>query len=149
MGPADSYTTMSNELTLKEAALAWAQGKKVEAIGPSNVWGLIQQVGSSDGMWQPGVFSGDSCRVFHFRLAPEPPAKRYRPWTADEVPVGVKMREKECEGWFTPACGGGREIEVVVDGEISKVKLTDLALHYEFSEDNGKTWLPCGVEVEA
>jgi len=31
LGPADSYTTMSNELTLQEAALAWAHAKTQEA----------------------------------------------------------------------------------------------------------------------
>jgi len=153
LGPADSYTTMSNELTLQEAALAWAQGKRVEAIGPSNAWGLIQEVGSSDGMWQPGVFSGDSSRVFRFRLAPEPPAKKWRPWTLEEVPIGALIRWKsdsnkgvrslivsahETPGGAVWICGGQKTIWNAEE-----------AVKLEYSIDNGKTWLPCGVEVEA
>jgi len=146
---------MSNELTLQEAALAWAQGKRVEAMGPSNAWGLIQEVGSSDGMWQPGVFSGDNSRVFRFRLAPEPPAKKWRPWTPEEVPVGAQIRHKDWDGGmygrFTIAAVNSRKIGWVVLGGFGSATLAEAANDsgYTHSTDHGKTWLPCGVEVES
>ena len=139
------------ELSLEEAALAWAQGKRVEAeaLGATErVWGLIHPLGTASGYWNPNVFGGLACGC-RFRLAPELPAKKWRPWTPEEVPVGVKMRERECTGWFTPTCAGDGEIEIVVDGKIQKVKLTELADNHEHSLDGGKTWLPCGVEVDA
>ena len=131
-----------SELTLQEAALAWAQGKRVEAIGPSNAWGLIQEVGSSEGMWQPGVFSGDSSRVFRFRLAPKPPAKKWRPYTRDEIGKylgGAVLRKDQ---------GFSALITVVLEEAVG-IGIS----HYTFQDLlNGFTWLdgsPCGVEVEA
>ena len=143
-----------SELTLQEAALAWAHGKRVEAVGPSNTWGLIQQVGSSEGMWQPGVFSGDSSRVFCFRLAPEPTAKRYRPWKPEEVPVGALIQHG---GWIGSQvryaiCGVERDqIVWMTSSTPGKQTLKQLVsdADWRHSTDNGKTWLPCGVEVNA
>ena len=146
---------MSNELTVQEAALAWAQGKRVEAVGPSNAWGLIQQVGSSEGMWQPSVFSGDSSRVFCFRLAPEPTAKRYRPWKPEEVPVGAQIRHAHWDGGmygrFTIIGVNARSIGWVCVSGFGNTTLAEAAKDsgYTHSIDNGKTWLPCGVEVES
>ena len=137
-----------NELSVQEAALAWAQGKSVEAIGPSNAWGLIQEVGSSVGMWQPGVFSGDNSRVFRFRLAPEPPAKKFRPWTPEEVPVGTVTRPKSDAGDVLMIIGRFSS-GALLAGDGGVYPLHDLLKLREHSLDNGKTWLPCGVEVTA
>lgn len=138
------------ELTLEEAALAWAQGKRVEACRDRCAeWKPMVPVAGGAGYYSPHAFIeiGNS-NPLRFRLAPEPPAKKFRPWTPDEVPVGVKMREKECCGWFTPTCAGAGEIETVVEGVVERISLTDLFENHEHSLDNGKTWLPCGVEVE-
>lgn len=140
---------MSNELTLQEAALAWAQGKRVEAIGPSNAWGLIQEVGSSDGMWQPGVFSGDNSRVFRFRLAPEPPAKKFQPFTKGTIPKFAlwkyPLNRDEAEDFY--CITGYGDVCVLLDDDW--ISYQDLLTNGRMSIDNGKTWLPCGVEVEA
>jgi hypothetical protein len=136
------------ELTLQEAALAWAQGKRVEAMGPlREEWGLIAQVGGAKGkvMWDASLFARAD-RVFMFRIAPEPPAKRYRPWTPEEVPVGAVTR---------PKVGGdilmiiGRIDGALLAGDSGPYPLSALLDAREHSTDNGKTWLPCGVEVEA
>lgn len=135
-----------SELTLKEAALAWAQGKRVEAMGPSNEWGLIQLPGSKDGWWRPSVFSGDNGSVFKFRLSPEPPAKRYRPWTPEEVPVGAVIRSKK-HAWRSLILGVTSSGYIQIhDGGFASDFTID---NHEYSTDHGKTWLPCGVEVEA
>lgn len=136
------------ELSLEEAALAWAQGKRVEASPElTDKWGSVHGVGKQEGIYTQKVFCGYP--KYRFRLAPEPQPKKFRPWTPEEVPVGVKIRERECDGWFTPTCAGAGEIEAIVDGAIETVKLTELADDYEHSIDGGKTWLPCGVEVDA
>lgn len=143
--------TMSNELTLQEAALAWARGKRVQAIGPSNECGLIQGIGSSAGMWSPEVFSGDTSRIFRFRLAPEPPAKRYRPWTPEEVPVGALIRFGNIKGthcWMIN--GWNTDAFFTSNEEIEPISYRQkVPAGCEHSTDNGKTWLPCGVEVES
>jgi hypothetical protein len=143
---------MSKELTLQEAALAWAQGKRVEAIGPSNEWGMIQQPGRKEGQWQPGVFSGANVSVFRFRLAPEPPAKRDRPWTPEEVPVGAVMRWKTTQTHASLICSHGDSC-VFPAGATHGTPFEDALEKWEHSidhigtPDSKRTWLPCGVEV--
>lgn len=137
------------ELTLQEAALAWAQGKRVEAspIFPGgSPWHQVAPLGVvQNGLWPASVFN--QLEHHKFRLAPEPPAKRYRPWTPEEVPVGAQVRHK----------GNSKSIRMLIVcdrepcllGESSHWKLQDLLVSMEHSMDGGKTWAVCGVEVEA
>lgn len=139
---------MSTELTVQEAALAWAQGKRVEAARRDSYddWMEIDGVGKCEqGTLGQQVFGLPD--IFRFRLAPEPSAKKWRPWTEDEVPVGVKFRENGCTGWFTATCAGNGEIETLIEGVDEQVSLKELFDNHVHSLDNGKTWLPCGVEV--
>jgi len=143
---------MSKEITLQEAALAWAQGKRVEAIGPSGKWGLIQKPGGTDGYWQPYVFNGCNCGAFRFRLAPEPPAKRYRPWRQDEVPVGAVTRPKI--GGEVLMIVGTLESGALLAGDTSGpyplnllLNTRDYSIDPVGTPDSKRTWLPCGVEV--
>jgi len=134
------------ELTVQEAALAWAQGKRVEASGPSREWGSIQPPGLKCGTYQPSVFSGDNKSVFKFRLAPVPPAKRYRPWTVEEVPFGSLLRTKGAHSIHMIVAFNTAQNEVYA----GRSWVGDVAYcieHAEHSTDNGKTWLPCGVEA--
>ena len=94
---------------------------------------------------------------YTYRIKPE---SRLRPWKPEEVPVGALLRRK-----FNPK----REAVIVgvsVSGFAPHVKLCgnldasvsehlkDLFTYHgghngdmmEYSLDNGKTWLPCGVE---
>jgi len=134
-----------SELTVQEAALAWAQGKRVEAavIG-GDEWLLIDPVGECIRNAYPAtVFS--CLNDYSFRLAPVPPVKKWRPWTAEEVPVGALTRSK------VP-----NEILMIIGRNETGVRLAvhDGWYNYDslvkartYSTDGGKTWLPCGVEV--
>lgn len=141
------------EISLQEAALAWAQGKRVEAaVTEGDEWLPIDPVGECRrNAYPPTVFS---CRnEYSFRLAPEPPAKRYRPWTPKEVPVGRLFRKKGFAGVSVILSNGASKESgvsyVSSDNQLVKVRYQDALGFYEHSLDHGKTWLPCGVEVEA
>ena len=135
-----------SELTVQEAALAWAQGRIVEVMGPaSREWEPVIKVGGGDGEWFSGVFTAP-CGRYRFRLAPQRPSKKWRPWTAEDVPFGALLRTK-----------GGHVIHMIVAfstalkevyaGQGWKGDVEYCLEHVEHSTDNGKTWLPCGVEV--
>ena len=143
---------------MQEAALAWAQGKRVEATTakpPVCDWRPVNQVGTQDGYWNANVFSEKSL-TYTFRLAPEPPAKKFRPWTPEEVPVGAIIRNKSDSGRYRSMIIGVTDcghiispVNQVNQGDIGGGEPEDLLRHQEHSIDGGKTWLPCGVEVEA
>lgn len=147
---------MSNELTLQEAALAWAHGKRVEAIHKtlfSERWTKVEPAGAEcSNTYSAGVF-GDCAGKYRFRIAPEPPAKKWRPWTLEEVPIGALIR------WKSDSNKGVRSLIVsahetpggavwICSGQ-KTIWNAEEAVKLEYSIDNGKTWLPCGVEVEA
>ena len=134
-----------SELTVQEAALAWAQGRIVEVMGPGFMeWAPVIKVGGGGGEWLTGVFTVSDGR-YRFRLAPEPPAKKWRPWTAEEVPVGAQVRYKNNKQSIRMLIVSNMEPNLL--GEMSAWTLGDLFCSMEYSIDNGKTWLPCGVEV--
>jgi hypothetical protein len=138
---------MSNykELTLQEAALAWAQGKRVEAKRfTDSDWLPVDSPGESKSdQWGTMVFG---CRIgYAFRLAPEPPAKPYRPWTPEEVPVGAQVRHNGNSKSIRMLIVCDREPHLL--SESSHWKLQDLLVSMEHSMDGGKTWSVCGVEV--
>lgn len=136
------------ELSLEEAALAWAQGKRVEAMWPPrDAWGLVTPIGGGGGLWSPEVFARTDC-VFKFRLAPGPPAKKWREWEFSEVPVGALTRHKECGGDVLMIIGKF-STGALLAGDKGMYPFIDLAQMREHSIDGGKTWLPCGVEVDA
>ena len=149
------------ELTLQEAALAWAQGKRVEAeaVGQfKHRFAPVHSIGSKDGYWNPNVFA-DTGEVYKFRLVPEPPAKRYRPWTPEEVPVGAVIRRKGVSGISVILSNGAtRKIGLSYISSSNSLSLATYAAALEFCQhpidpigtpDSKRTWLPCGVEVEA
>lgn len=85
--------------------------------------------------------------AFRFRLAPELPAKKYRPWTCEEVPVGAQVRYAKNQLSMRTLITSNMESHLLGHG--CKWNLEDLCKYMEHSIDNGRTWLPCGVEVEA
>ncbi len=145
---------MNKELTLQEAALAWAQGKRVEArpsFRDGGPWDTISPVGHKDSSRWPASILNDEDVAYKFRLAPEPPAKKWRPWTPEEVPL---------DAWFKAENGIGFKLSyadlwtvidspTVANANGSHMDLGSILKLWKHSIDNGKTWLPCGVEVEA
>lgn len=110
----------------------------------------VSRVGTSDGIFSPTCFGKrDEERILYkFRLAPEPPAKKWRPWNPEEVPVGAQTKTKVCDS----------EIQMIVGRNLLGVLLAQDNGAYPFRDmlelrlhslDNGKTWLPCGVGVGA
>ncbi len=87
-------------------------------------------------LWNPAPSPawnwGDDTKMY--RIKPTP---TFRPWTADEVPLGSIMRTKGLEG----RC-------IIIDTETSDDRSYWLNAR-EHSIDNGKTWLPCGVMEES
>jgi hypothetical protein len=66
------------------------------------------------------------------------PTATLRPWTADEVPLGMQARNREYP-----------KTRWLIDRTSSEENRKDWCEKYEHSIDCGKTWLPCGVMEEA
>lgn len=81
--------------------------------------------------------------VFDEPIKPEP---KYRPWTAEEVPVGAMIRDREGEHSVVWAI-----IYVVVNkiayGRDFFESNEWVLKTKEHSLDHGKIWLPCGVLI--
>jgi hypothetical protein len=71
---------------------------------------------------------------FTYRIKPTP---TIRPWTADEVPLGVWMRAKS-----------DPKFRWVIINVANDDMRREFFLRNEHSTDGGKTWLPCGVMEE-
>jgi hypothetical protein len=70
-----------------------------------------------------------------YRIKPTPVL---RPWTADEVPLGMQARNREYP-----------KTRWLIDRTSSEENRKDWCEKYEHSIDGGKTWLPCGVMEES
>lgn len=205
----------TEEITLEQAALAWAQGKRVEArpaFRNGGPWNAIASVGSKESSsWPASVLN--EAEVYKFRLAPEPPAvgtadwanslpegtkircnmgawtagrftekrngvwskwseyaytpddkkdgwelyqdppaKKFRPWTPEEVPVGAVMRWKTTPTHASLICSHGDSC-VFPAGATHGTPFEDALTNWVYSldtvgtPDSKRTWLPCGVEV--
>ena len=66
------------------------------------------------------------------------PTATLRPWTADEVPLGMQARNREYP-----------KTRWLIDRTSSEENRKDWCEKYEHSIDNGKNWLPCGVMEES
>lgn len=140
-------THMNNELKVQEAALAWAQGKRVEARPKRGTreWGGIDGVGLESDCNKYVASCFHTPEIYDFRLAPEPPAKKFRPWTPDEVPVGALIRAIGLQ-WRSLIWAAHANGDI---GCMTGALEPEYALrNHEHSIDGGKTWLPCGVEVD-
>lgn len=135
-----------SELTVQEAALAWAQGKMVEAKHKTlGEWTTVEPVGKECcHTYSAGVF-GDCAHKYQFRLVHEPPAKKWRAWTAEEVPVGAVTRPKY--GGDVLMIVGRFSNGALLAGDGGIYPFDDLLERREHSIDHGKTWLLCGVKV--
>jgi hypothetical protein len=86
-----------------------------------------------DGKWASVTVPRWSWDDTQYRIKPTP---TFRPWTADEVPLGSIMKTKGLEG----RC-------IIIDTETSDDRSYWLNAR-EHSTDGGKTWKPCGVMEE-
>ena len=66
------------------------------------------------------------------------PTATLRPWTADEVPLGMQARNSKYP-----------KTRWLIDRTSSEENRIDWCKNYEHSTDGGKTWLPCGVVEES
>lgn len=76
-----------------------------------------------------------------------------RPWTPFEVPLGALVRSKLPHaaegGCWTTIIGKSHDGDVLTfehEPEDALTSCVKLFKNSEHSVDNGKTWLPCGVE---
>jgi hypothetical protein len=100
---------------------AFVDGKDLEVLGPV-------------GKWEPVHFPRWGWDDTKYRIKPTP---TFRPWTADEVPLGAWMRLKNLN----------ETRSVIVS--VAAFNLGVAFKEYEHSTDKGITWLPCGVMEEA
>jgi hypothetical protein len=66
------------------------------------------------------------------------PTAKLRPWTADEVPLGMQARNREYP-----------KTRWLIDRTSGEENRKDWCEKYEHSIDGGKTWLHCGVMEES
>ena len=115
---------MTREQTIEAILImqAYVDGKEVEYEHPNGIWMLTP---TPCWNWNSG----------EYRIKPTPV---FRPWTADEVPLGAWMRFKR------------NPQDRVLLGWVSVQSDRDLWLdEREHSTDGGKTWSACGVVEEA
>jgi hypothetical protein len=111
---------------------AFVDGKEVE------VNGML-----ADSVWLPAGAPCWNWQMTEYRIKPTP---TFRPWTADEVPLGAILRYK----------GNNQSIRMLIVCNL-QIGLCGYQTNYpydylrdemEHSTDGGKTWLPCGVMEE-
>ena len=102
---------------------AYVDGKELQVLDPVGKW---ESVNSPRWDWD-GT---------QYRIKPTP---TFRPWTADEVPLGAQVRSKS----YHPD-----HRSMIIQSGNSMTREGWLTC-YEHSTDGGKTWLPCGVMEEA
>jgi hypothetical protein len=128
-------------LTVQEAALAWAQGKNVEAMRKSlEHWLPIHRPGES-GFINSFMASVFNDAEYEFRLAPEP---KLRPWQIEDVPIGAITKSKACGGEVLMIIGADT-LGVLMPYYPKGISFRDMLDHRLHSIDGGKTWHPCGV----
>jgi hypothetical protein len=100
---------------------AFVDGKEVESM--------------YDGKWVSRIKPSWNWALCFYRIKPTP---TFRPWTADEVPLGAWLRDKSDKA--------GRRLLICAYEEEHRIHWLN---HHEHSIDKGVTWLPCGVMEEA
>jgi len=72
--------------------------------------------------------------------------KQLRQWKHEEIPLGAWICDKgNLDYSLIVACVSGMAVQVDSDG-FCKISPTHLLENFQHSTDQGKTWLPCGVE---
>ena len=126
---------MTREETIEAIKImqAWVDGKEVEYYSNrTNSWRICTEPNWN---W-----------ALEFRIKP---AKKLRPWTPDEVPIGAVTRTKS-------SVNPHNQSRQIIEGENGVVAFlcgSPCSFDYlletrEYSTDYGKTWSACGVEVD-
>jgi hypothetical protein len=115
---------MNKEQTKKAIKVmqAFVDGKEVEAFSPYQKW---ERATTPRWGWDDT----------QYRIKPTP---TIRPWTADEVPLGMQARNREYP-----------KTRWLIDRTSNEENRKDWCEKYEHSTDGGKTWHPCGVMEES
>ena len=117
--------TKQEVLEAANVMIAYANGKKIGTRPRRSTEPLLGILYVPTWNWE----QKDYCVI------PDP---TYRPWTADEVPLGMQARNREYP-----------KTRWLIDFTSSEENRKDWCEKYEHSTDGGKTWLPCGVVEEA
>ena len=117
--------TKQEVLEAANVMIAYANGKKIGTRPRRSTEPLLGILYVPTWNWE----QKDYCVI------PDP---TYRPWTADEVPLGAQMRT-----------GANGEYRWLIDCSGHNIKRKEWFETCEHSTDGGKTWLPCGVVEEA
>ena len=104
----------------------WANGVEVQ-YAPKQGKGSRFWTSTDNPLW--------NWEHYEYRIKP---AAKLRPWTADEVPLGMQARNREYP-----------KTRWLIDRTSSEENRKDWCEKYEHSIDGGKTWLPCGVIEES
>jgi hypothetical protein len=78
---------------------------------------------------------------FDYRIKP---TKTLRPWKPEEVPVGAQLKQGGTR-WLIVGADSSGMVRFSTEGNLHTSKLSG----YTHSADGGKTWHPCGVEVDS
>ena len=115
---------MTREQTIESIRImqAYVDGKEVEFKWMSKDWNSTDK---PEWNWS----------AYDYRIKP---TATLRPWTADEVPLGMQARNPKYP-----------KTRWLIDRTSSEENRIDWCKNYEHSTDGGKTWLPCGVVEEA
>ena len=118
---------MTKEEVLEAAnvMIAYANGKKIGTRPRRSTEPLLGILYVPTWNWE----QKDYCVI------PDP---TYRPWTADEVPLGAWMRNIT-----------NIEYRWLINTSSLDHSRKEWLQQYEHSTDGGKTWLPCGVVEES
>lgn len=121
---------------------AWEEGKTIEYIAHRGVPQYWTQMSSNN--------IGFDINNYNYRIKP---TSTYRPWKPEEVPVGCLMRSKGvsftlCYIIVAVSPNNDGTVRVVEDVGIRGHNFKYCLDNFEWSNDQGKTWLPCGVLVE-
>lgn len=101
----------------------WADGEEVQ---------YSPKQGKGSGVWTTTDNPLWNWEHYDYRIKP---TAKFRPWTADEVPLGAQARNREHP-----------KTRWLIDRTSNEENRKDWCDKYEHSTDGGKTWLPCGVE---
>ena len=112
---------------------ALSEGKTIQIdVSGSNSW---SDVNNTDFAFSPN----------YYRIKPEP---KLRPWTPEEVPVGIYITAGSIIYSVVAYNTINNGIRIIEDSRIRELSVLQLFNDWKYSSDNGKTWHPCGVICE-